>query len=233
MSKRYILAVFAALSLKLAIAQPTFSAPDTIRYLDKTTAFGALHDNLPLKNNTADSLLLKWKLNVIGGDSAWTVNMDDPSQLHVPVFDGDSAFFVLPDSSQPFGNLMIIGVQHNGNIGYGLFIFTISDTATGDSLRIYFDVTVRPDPLGTSDYFYANVEVFPNPAQDFIWIKNTHWFDEKIRYKIFDINGKEHSAKFLHQKDKIGFDVSDLKKGTYFLQMEDNETAVTKFFTIH
>ena len=71
--------------------------------------------------------------------------------------------------------------------------------------------------LSTSeDYLSTNISIYPNPATDFIYIKNVK---ENYNYKIFDLSGK------LINKGKINaekINIQYLSNGQYILQLELN-----------
>ncbi|MBK1897448.1 BspA family leucine-rich repeat surface protein [Chryseobacterium paridis] len=79
--------------------------------------------------------------------------------------------------------------------------------------------------LSTSDVLVHNeISIYPNPATDFIYIKNAKGFDN---YKIFDMSGRIVLQSSLHD-DKIN--ISSLTKGNYILQIiSKNKTETLKF----
>ena len=97
-----------------------------------------------------------------------------------------------------------------------------------------------------SDALYANMEecnncllsvfsddqaeflVFPNPAVDYLTVKTKNSLGN-IKVRVFDILNREvYVGDFLEQEIKIN--LSDFVKGTYILQLEQNNKTSTKYF---
>lgn len=85
----------------------------------------------------------------------------------------------------------------------------------GSSTGIAYRFTKTP-LLGVQNFDETSVKIYPNPASDFLMIKNAK---PDSGYKIFDLNGKLMRKGKLGWKNKI--DVSTLEKGSYILQMEN------------
>jgi len=64
-----------------------------------------------------------------------------------------------------------------------------------------------------------NFEVFPNPANTYLYIKNSELQENGV--KIIDILGKECNSNILIEEDKIN--ISKLNNGIYFIKI-GNET---------
>ena len=97
-----------------------------------------------------------------------------------------------------------------------------------------------------SDALYANMEecnncllsvfsddqaeflVFPNPAVDYLTVKTKNSLGN-IKVRVFDILNREvYVGDFLEQEIKIN--LSDFVKGTYILQLAQNNKTSTKYF---
>lgn len=76
----------------------------------------------------------------------------------------------------------------------------------------------------TDDLELKNMEVFPNPASDFINI-NTQF--ENVTFTIFSSEGKK-----LISSKHITIDVSGLPRGIYFISVEEEINATIKFYKI-
>ncbi len=69
-----------------------------------------------------------------------------------------------------------------------------------------------------------NILIYPNPSSEKLFVKNIANTEIK-KYSLLSIEGKEISLK---QIGKEEFDVSDLPKGLYFLQLQTKEGVLTK-----
>ena len=110
------------------------------------------------------------------------------------------------------------GNAANGNgQGSGDFIFSTTQTVSG---------TVGIAAQMAAD---ININLYPNPTHDYLYIKNTANATEKMRVTIIDISGKV----MLTEENIISngvIDVSALSKGNYIARMEKNSgTAVKRF----
>jgi hypothetical protein len=66
-------------------------------------------------------------------------------------------------------------------------------------------------------------EVFPNPAADFLHIKLNSEPDKNIQIGIINLLGQRILCKTISSNEKLSrFPVSDLKRGIYFLVLQDN-----------
>ncbi|MBP7809362.1 MAG: T9SS type A sorting domain-containing protein [Bacteroidia bacterium] len=68
-----------------------------------------------------------------------------------------------------------------------------------------------------------SIQIFPNPANDFITIKKP--FDEELRILIYDFQGRIVKEEF---SDKI--DISDLQKGLYFIRAIGKQNNYSQTF---
>lgn len=68
---------------------------------------------------------------------------------------------------------------------------------------------------------FNNIIIFPNPAKEIISVKRKNDFSEK-KYSISDIAGKIIMTGLL-VKDSPDINIGKLKRGTYFLKIEDAE----------
>ena len=76
------------------------------------------------------------------------------------------------------------------------------------------------NPDKTNNIITHKIKIFPNPALNYILVKNIK-SDEKLSYSIYDINGKKiKNNSFINEL----IDISDIKNGMYFLKITDEET---------
>ncbi|MFK8008219.1 MAG: T9SS type A sorting domain-containing protein [Saprospiraceae bacterium] len=70
----------------------------------------------------------------------------------------------------------------------------------------------------SNEYFIKNnFEVFPNPTQDFFWVKNLN--SSAVKIQLFDLFGKMVFEKTI--VDNLQISVSHLPKGVYFLHLKN------------
>jgi hypothetical protein len=78
--------------------------------------------------------------------------------------------------------------------------------------------------LNDEDYFYP-INVYPNPASDFITIENE--FNKNVVYNLVGLNGKVVIADIVATNGTI-IDISRLETGIYYLKPTDKQ-----FNTVH
>jgi len=86
-------------------------------------------------------------------------------------------------------------------------------------INVYEAVIRAMDVVSTSEEQHFEVELFPNPTNDFIWVKGwTNHTDAQLN--LFDTNGRRILSKPIDSVvEKI--DLAHLPKGIYYYQLED------------
>jgi YHYH protein/type IX secretion system substrate protein len=91
-------------------------------------------------------------------------------------------------------------------------------------------VTTYESTTGISDYDLNSVEInlFPNPANDFVVIQLNSLVKENVKVKLFDITGKFISETVIYQGTTIAhIDTRSLYAGQYIVKFILNEKSVT------
>jgi photosystem II stability/assembly factor-like uncharacterized protein len=96
--------------------------------------------------------------------------------------------------------------------------------AVGDSGYVVVNTEVASLGLNDEDYFYP-INVYPNPASDFITIENE--FNKNVVYNLVGLNGKVVIADIVATNGTI-IDISRLETGIYYLKPTDKQ-----FNTVH
>lgn len=201
--------------------QARFTAPDTLKFLSKTTDFNTLHDHFKLLNQTGDSLDMRWKQYRLNYPSFWSTTFQQPKKWY-PSIDGiDSADFWLPDSTDAVNNKLILGVDHNGRPGHGVIIFTVFEKDfPQDSVRLIFDVRVSPG-LHTITSLNSSPAIYPNPARNKLYLTlQDHTLPEKI-YLIAP-DGRTHSLVPEVSGEHIVIRIGAFPPGLYVLTVTGN-----------
>lgn len=98
---------------------------------------------------------------------------------------------------------------------------------SGDRTYHYFygaEVVVSTKALGVGDSEYAGVEVFPNPAREFITVTG---LKSAKRYNVYNVLGAKVLSGEVSNRQTI--DVRNLQKGLYFLRFPDGGGVEIKF----
>ncbi len=75
-------------------------------------------------------------------------------------------------------------------------------------------------PLSTSNFQKNEFQLYPNPVADKLFI-NTTKSTPNLEMKIFNIQGKLLTGENVKNENPASIDVSNLKSGIYFLNIED------------
>lgn len=98
-------------------------------------------------------------------------------------------------------------------------ILTLEGTA---GFTMYF----TRNTLSLSDLFEFDVQIYPNPANDFIQLETNAV--QNIQVQIMDMLGKRYNALSLGHSSRI--DISNLPSGIYFITIKtDNSSLIRKF----
>lgn len=108
------------------------------------------------------------------------------------------------------------------NVPSGEYQLTVTD-ANGCSYAYDFYV---PIPLSNREEdLFSKIQLFPNPAQEVILVKNLRF--KKANYRVFEISGKE-VQRGIFSND--GIEVADLGSGLYFVEITaDDQRYFGKF----
>ncbi len=98
-------------------------------------------------------------------------------------------------------------VNSNGP-AFGLWVAT----ADGGPLT-----EIQPNALSVENTNKINVEVYPNPVSDFLYVNFKN--DNQAQLSLFDLSGREVMVKALGMKNQI--DLSNFSNGLYLLNLSD------------
>ncbi len=216
-----------------------FSRNDTVFFLDTTfNEFQILYD---FSANPTNSWIIKIKNKeqeidtiTITVDSVTTtqINGENLKTLYV-TYDKD-------DENIPETYTSTI-IEKIGDVKYMFNWYPWSNVACDanytSGLRCYQDLDIGLYSTGivdSCDYTYiwtgidnaeslAQIELFPNPAHDFVEIKTSDFSDFSI--KLFDLNGKLlKSDKTFESSYKL--DLSQIDKGVYVILLQNNNQII-------
>jgi|GEM_PF-3700984 len=196
-------------------------------------------------------LLLKAQLFTANTVTVLTTNPDSCTNVNIDVtaYMGCINFTVGPGSFQVTGNTIDLSVSCRsspicaGAISYPVTSFGISGLAPGNyniSASAFLDgVLINTISGGTlnvatcnvtalAEYNLAQIEVYPNPASEKIFVDQLSSEEEQMQVQLFDITGKEQSVSLNYTKGRLEIDIIDLNSGIYFLQLRQGDEKVIK-----
>lgn len=238
--KRLIFVFFLGISFFIGIkvnAQKAFlSTPDTIN-LVKSATFDIFYDYVLFENNTLDTLHMRWKKVFLevdpsaghGGTDGWEISILDPTEYYIDANEMDSADFYLPTIPTGQTNKFILHVKTNGLTGtlHGKYLFyPTNDLSDSSSVVLNYEGI---DIVSIQDFSDGKIEVAPNPASNFIRIKNISTTKKEMR--LMDVNGKILLTDFIEANSSKDILTNHFSSGIYFLVFEKNrETVIQKIF---
>lgn len=224
-----------------SLESKTISLPQVTTTVGETNTFGVtIPDD---DNNANNSLTVPFgapytsgtvDLNIIAGANGdklrWRIRTDEgtvihrggpfePGETYYERFNLDEGCFVLflMDSSGAGDNYISL-TDHEGNIIYQ------SDQPFGNTLLKQF---YSNGVLGVNDLNMDEISIYPNPAQDVLYISNA----EEADIQVFDVLGKSILSKSRISMNE-GIQVDHLPAGAYFLKISKNGNMTTKKFLI-
>lgn len=116
------------------------------------------------------------------------------------------------------GNFNPTGLSGNVVITYSV---TDANNCTGSATdNLFVDVCAGLQPLDA-----LNLLVYPNPAEDQLYVEADFWFDEVL---VYDMSGKLLRAIACKKTQQYVLDVADLSAGTYLLKTQNAYTRFIK-----
>jgi hypothetical protein len=237
MKKAIFITVFAIVLFfgKSIHAQVAFSTtPDTIN-LVKPATFDFFYDYVLFENNTSDTLYMRWKkvylevdpLSSHGGNNGWEISIQDPTQDHSSAYGLDSADFYLPAIPTGLTNKFILHVKPNGYPGtlHAKYLFYPLDNPADSSSVIlnYEGIEV----VSTQEFSDGKIEVAPNPAIDFVTVKNISTSKKGMR--LMSMDGKTWLSDVVEAESSREISTDQFPSGIYFLVFEkERETVIQK-----
>lgn len=109
------------------------------------------------------------------------------------------------------------------------------DNTTGD--KVSAPSTVSLTEQGGTDIgnieLSRNVKLYPNPANDMLYIRSEQLAHAKYDVRILDVSGKEilHTIQNADPYSTVSISLKSLKSGIYFIRMEGNNQKIVRTFT--
>ena len=180
----------------------------------------------------ANRRLILPKLHMAGYGNilSWRARSEDPSypdsyQILISTTDSltpsftDTAYFIVYEGE--FWTTREINLSDSGYVNQDIYVAINLNSINGYKLYID-DVQLRvQDPLGLNETAKTRVNIYPNPATDFISVTS----DSPVSaVAIYDLSGKAVVGESAAQK----IDVSMLNAGIYIVRIKTNAGVISK-----
>lgn len=203
-----------------------------------------------LLTGTAGSRILKVQWKNAGFYGTTSVLPNEYVNFQVWLYEGSNKLEIRVGSSVITSGSTIFGTAGGPDVGLaltitqqnfsGIYLQGSPSTPTVVNLTnaTTFPSLSAPPANGTVYIFSRNissiakdlnnpaVSVYPNPTSDFLTITGLADFKEATAVKVFDLSGKVVLAETLKMNNNI--DLSQLNKGTYFLEITNGRNRIGK-----
>jgi hypothetical protein len=112
-----------------------------------------------------------------------------------------------------------------GQVVYTKYVGTNGSSAQG--VQQPYEISVATGIVEAKD-ISLEIEVFPNPATDFVKLKIKNYEVENLRYQLYDINGsliKDNKV----EGNETSLSMQNLLPSVYFLKVTDKNKVIKTF----
>jgi Secretion system C-terminal sorting domain len=173
-----------------------------------------------ITNLSASDVTIRWRRNFLSGGQGTQVKVCDINACYgVNVITKE---FVLAGNTE---GLLSVHLVHNAATNLSGFVrldlWDINQLPTPDTLRSYYlfnDATT----FTTNFSRESNIEVYPNPAQDWVTLSNAA---QIATVRIFNVDGRE--VETVNVAQQAAFSVGHLPVGNYVLMLADKNGKIS------
>lgn len=159
--------------------------------------------------------------NITGLNEIWGM---DTETYSVDILDGAESYNWTLDPSWTLNNgagtnEISINFPEDANSGM-LSVIAENFCGTSESSELFIEII----PIGISEIFRLDVDIYPNPAQNKLNIESSIAIEEDIQIILWTLNGsKLISHKMISGSKMISLDMSRLPSGTYMLELKNEK----------
>ncbi len=214
MKKILLLSVFTFATMVMWGQEVLTIEPNPVIVMDITVEITDApgHSTLTNAGNTGRTIV--WEKKVIEKTESWDVAVCDINNCYFPSVDSKSVVLAAGASSN-----LDVHAYPNGTPGYAIVEMKCYDSADTTVVNVghyYFNY----DPNGTrAPVVKKDFTLYPNPTSNFFSIKEDAASISRV--VVYDLLGKE--VKRFDPDFDARFDVSELSKGNYLVQILDKE----------
>ena len=166
-----------------------------------------------LQNPSGDTLRLKWRQLEMSLPAGWDIDLCDYGTCYIGVPPNGSMNPVY-DTVQPYLKLI---VQPGTTPGMAWCWFRVQEVDnSANFLDVYFSL-FTPGVTGTVAVEEPSIQVFPNPARDFLVID--HPAARTVAARLVDVTGRTVWQADMAPQAQTRISVAGWPAGLYFLQM--------------
>ncbi len=177
-------------------------------------------------NETEDSLQLSWKFVENTTPEEWTITLCDNMNCYGYIPLSGIMNPILEDPA-----FIKLDINPHSTPGEGIVTFEIFETEDQSVIHeIRFHISTTP--VSNENYADIKVEIFPNPASDFVVVEHSQL--EKYNISITNANGQPVYLSELPPNEKREILTNDFANGIYYLSfLKDQAIISTKKILIN
>ena len=193
--------------------------------LSKTTTEITL--NVNVRNNTGDTLFLRWERNVVNMPKSWVSRICDdnfcyPQMVYSNV--DESLFLDEPWQILPKKNSKLqLHILPNGLPGTGKIELEIANVKQPNIVIGIATFNVEVVGMGTNYGSRKSLKVYPNPSGNYLTLSDTEGIE---RMSVYNMVGRE--VKTFQVEDNTVYDIGDLTDGIYLVGLFDKKGSLVK-----
>lgn len=232
--KASILAIFITLSLSVVTnAQQDIvtllpNRVDTLFQVDQASSYDDYVAKGLIKNNTADTLYLRWERRLLSIPNGWTTKICDANLCYVEIVGSNIDPDLLleePVIVPPFGTANLdVHIVPYGAVGTGVVEIELSLMGQPEDIigvaEYQMEVAERVRPIVENR---KSLRVYPNPSSNYLNVSTSPLVDQVRLYNMVGRVVKTFEA------SRAGvYDISNLPNGIYLVSLVDAKGNVLK-----
>ncbi len=224
--KKFILLVLICFVAFSAETQSLSLSPDTA-HAKFDPIFNDLKGTSEICNTSGKVVQFYWKFEKTTGVEACTPYLCDLNACYGPartVCPTDAPNELMPGQCYPL-DLHLNGMASQECCKFRLTTWVVGDTT--DSVAAIYTFNCESTST-TNDDLIEQMSIFPNPTSDVFHIKNSDFV-----YGVEVVNMLGSSIREYDRPNTNTFDISDLKKGIYFVRLKDANDEVLKSIRLY
>jgi hypothetical protein len=189
-------------------------------------------NNAPIKAVSLDDYSVTTVLNGSGVNNIDGIDNDDDGNFYISSWSPAPRITKYNNDFSESEVITVLGLSNPADICYAREIDTLAIPNSGNSTVRYvgFSNNVKVDEQGVA----FHLEVYPNPAQDDLYVRFELAKQGNTTLSILDITGKEIECVFTHEligtRHTVVIPIQHLNSGTYMLQLKLDGMVYVKRF---
>jgi sugar lactone lactonase YvrE len=216
------------------VVSNTVTTPNGICYdeLNNRLVFVNWSNNAPIKAVSLDDYSVTTVVNGSGVNNIDGIDNDDDGNFYISSWSPAPRITKYNNDFSESEVITVLGLSNPADICYAREIDTLAIPNSGNSTVRYvgFSNNVKVDEQGVA----FHLEVYPNPAQDDLYVRFELAKQGNTTLSILDITGKEIECVFTHEligtRHTVVIPIQHLNSGTYMLQLKLDGMVYVKRF---